>query len=386
MRLLDRYIIRQFLLNTLIVSFVLTGLFVLVDFIIDVDEFLKAGRMWATTWSEDPSLLQLTLGTLWGLWDFYMPMVVLLFVYFCGLFVVAGAGFTFAGMIRTRELVAMVTSGMSMYRIAAPVIVTGVLVIAATLPVQEYLVPKLAAKLARSKSHLKVSRIKTFPVHFVPDGQGSLLSAASFEAGQQVPRLRDVNIIERDPATGSAARRIVAAEAFWNERRHGWDLNQGYALRPASGTGIAGASALPSADDIEVVEFYATPVTPDVLLAKRESIYVRLLSLQELIRLRSNPAADQAQVAQVMWSRFSMLLVNMLVLVMTLPLFLLREPGNMLVQAAKVAGLALGAWGGALVLFQVGSASSVVNPVTAAWLPVALYLPLTAGLLLTVRT
>jgi lipopolysaccharide export system permease protein len=393
MRILDRYIIRQFLLNTLIVSFVLLGLFVLVDFIIDVDEFLKAGRNWATAKHESPTWLQTTGMTLFAIADHYTPMAILLYVYFCGLFVVAGMGFTFAQFTRTRELAAMVTGGISMYRIAMPVIVVGFLIIAVSLPVQEYIVPDLAPKLARSKGQIKHGTLRTFPVHLVPDGQGNLLSAGTFDINQPRPTLTGMSVIERDPHSGVAIRRINAETAEWDSQRHGWHLQQGYVIdvpRPdgvsAAGRSPVAAAGITLGGDIHSIDFYPTAIAPDVLLAKREVIYVRLLSLNDLIRLRSNPAADQPQVAQALWSRFSMLVVNVLILVMALPMFLLREPGNMLLQAGKAAALTVGAWGGALVILQVGSGAGAINPVTAAWLPVVLYLPLSAGLLMTIKT
>lgn len=393
MRILDRYIVRQFLLNTFIVSFVLLGLFVLVDFIIDVDEFLKAGRSWAEARHSEPTGLQVTGMTLYAIVDHYTPTAILLYVYFCGLFVVAGMAFTLANLIRTRELVAMVTGGISMYRIALPILLAGFVVIAVSLPVQEYIVPHLAPKLARSKSQIKYGTLRTFPVHLVPDGQGNLLSAATFDINQKEPTLEGINIIERDADTGAAVRRIQAESGWWDASRHGWEFTQGYALPvPPSGEGlgIAGAisAGLPLGGEIEDVPFYPTSISPDVLLAKREAIYVRLMSMTDLLRLRANPAADQAQISQVLWSRFSMLVVNVLILVMALPLFLLREPGNMLIQAAKAAALTMGAWGAALVILQVGGigAATTINPVTAAWLPVVLYLPLSAGMLMIVKT
>ena len=48
MKILDRYIILQFLLNFVILFVVIMMLFVLVDLIVDLDEFLSAGRDRAT--------------------------------------------------------------------------------------------------------------------------------------------------------------------------------------------------------------------------------------------------------------------------------------------------------------------------------------------------
>ena len=119
-------------------------------------------------------------------------------------------------------------------------------------------------------------------------------------------------------------------------------------------------------------------------VARRTNLYFSLLGLESLYEFLQNPAVDRAQVLQIMHSRFSLLVVNVLILAMGLPFFLLREEGNMLMQGIKAASLCITAWGTALVILQVGS--DAINPVTGAWLPVVLYLPVTAAMLLTVRT
>ena len=47
MNLLDRYIARQFLVNFVILLFVLLSLFVLIELVISLDDFLEAGQMLA---------------------------------------------------------------------------------------------------------------------------------------------------------------------------------------------------------------------------------------------------------------------------------------------------------------------------------------------------
>ena len=43
MQTLDRYLVRQFLVNFVILLFVLTSLFVLIDVVVNLDEYLDAG-------------------------------------------------------------------------------------------------------------------------------------------------------------------------------------------------------------------------------------------------------------------------------------------------------------------------------------------------------
>src|SRR5690606_12074206 len=133
--------------------------------------------------------------------------------------------------------------------------------------------------------------------------------------------------------------------------------------------------------------FFETTLSPNVLLARRATIYPRLLPLHELQQMQAVPAVtphQRAQITQIVWSRFSLLVVNVLILVMGLTFFLLRAPENMLIQSIKAAAVCMGAWGGSLIMLQVSS--DLFNPVAAAWLPVVIYLPVSAFLLQTVKT
>jgi len=371
MRILDRYIIRQYLINFVILLAVFMLLFIVVDMMFNFDEFLDAGRKNASVWGGAlPASVAAIL-------DFYAPLSALLYVFFVGIIALGAMGFTLASFVRTGELGAMVTSGMSMYRIAAPVIVVGFLLNALTLPNQEYLLPWLAPKLTRQASQVAHGTAKPFRVYYTVDRSGSLLSASKFVVA--ATQMEDVSILIRDE-NGIAMQRITAQSATWNDARGGgWELRD-VQLSRRDGTG--GGSLLDARR--EEVMFFPTDLSPEVLIARQESIYPRLLSLTELIKLSKNPAVDTAQVRQIMHSRFSLLVLNLLVLVMGMPFFLMREPANMLLQGVKAASTCLGAWGGGLIMLQVGTGG--LPPVVSAWLPVVIYLPVSAVLLMRVRT
>jgi lipopolysaccharide export system permease protein len=421
MKTLDRYIVRLFVINFTILLVVLMSLFVVVDLILDLDEFLKGGQFWARKQLvqqqlQDPSLdpwtvtdammsrggateladrfemppaaaerlyeqtrpgtLRTAVGVVVMLFDYYAPVLVLLYVFFCGLLVVAAMGFTLSAMSRTRELTAIVASGISLYRVAAPVLVVGIALSALALPLQEWVIPEVSAKLARSKSHITHRTIKNFPVRYANDDAGHLISAAEFDPGDE--RLLEVTILERDQQ-GLTQRQITATAATWNEGNGGWVLEDGLAVTPVDTDGVF----IPP----QPVVFFPTQLSPTVLLARRAGNYPRLLSLAELQRMQGNEALSPAQqnsITQIIWGRFSLLVVNVLVLVMGLPFFLSRAPQNALTQGVRAAALCMTAWGAGLVTMQVSG--EVLNPVAAAWLPVVLFLPVSAVLLQFVKT
>jgi lipopolysaccharide export LptBFGC system permease protein LptF len=370
MKILDRYIIRQFLINFVILTMALMSLFVLVDMLLDFDEFLAAGEARAGRFGS------VLVATVYSIVDYYYPMTLLLFVFLAGLLVAAAMGFTIWGLARAGEVVAMVASGISMYRVAAPILVVGCSLNMLSLPVQEYLIPALAEKLARGKNQVASDTVRTFELRFAYDGKGDLFTAEKFEPATQT--LTHLTILERDPQTGAILREICAQQGMWDQDAQAWRLS-----RDATATWRPTGAERPRAP--EALAAFASDLSPKLILARRATIYPRLLSLGELNEMAKNPAADGALLTQIMQGRFSLMVVNMLILVMALPFFLLREPTPVMKQAIKAIGLCLAAWGLAIVVMQVNS-GYLLSPYTAAWLPVVIYLPLSALLLQRIKT
>ena len=365
-------------MNFGILLLVLMLLFIVVDLIVDVDEFIQAGRAHRDEWLG--STMFATAATIVG---YYTPMVLLIYTFFNGLIVVGAMGFTLVNLQRNRELTAVIASGVSLYRVAAPVLVAGVVLCGLTLPVQEFLLPPLAAKLTRSKSSLKEKSkgLESKHLYYASAGGRDLLSAGSFEIDGKTARLRDVRIVQRDPEA-MTYQLVVADRAEWDDSQGAWELIDVLAEAPPS----PGDGRMQGKRTRTATAAYATDLSPTVLLARRNANYANLLSIRDLEGLVRNPAVEptrRAKVTQIIWSRFSLTVLNVLVLVMGLPFFLKRLPGNTLVSALRAAAVCIGAWGGGLILLQLPPGEL---PVVAAWLPVVIYLPVAAVLLMTVRT
>jgi lipopolysaccharide export system permease protein len=371
MNILDRYIIKQFVQNFVILGVVLAGLYVLVDLIVDLDEFLKAGRAHADRRGG------VVPATLWVMFDYYGPILLLIYTAMSGLLVVAAMGFTISQLQRSRELTAILASGVSLYRVAAPVLVAGFLLNLLVLPVQEFAIPNLSDKLVRSKSQVGNPTIADKPVHYATDDAGSLISAASFSAERG--ELNKVRIIERNNQ-GQQTRLIRADRAAWSGVDQSWQLDGGRVYDVTSLEAVSSASLAGSP-----IDAYETELSPDVLIARQAALFIRLQSLRNLELMRSNTALtpqQRAQITQIMWSRFTTLVLGVLILLMGLPYFLTRVPGNILINSAKAAGITIGAWSAGLVLLQIGG----LNPVTTALLPVAIYVPVAFYLITTIKT
>lgn len=366
MKILDRYIIRYFLINFAILLVVLSVLFTIVNVIVDLDEFLEAGQIRADQFGGSS-----TLATLWSVLDYNGPLMVLIYVFFSGLLVVAAMGFTFSGLSRTGEIGAMVTSGVSLYRVAASVVVAGALLNGLTLPLQELVIPPLASKLGRSPSQVKFDEIKPFEIHYASDDQGNLLSATEYKATSKT--LLQMRVLERTP-DGIPTGRTTADVAVWDDTREGWRLENGWHM-PFDTVGYNQGNA---------IDFLPSAVTPDVLMARQAALYAHLKSIRELQTMAANPVVDSGTINKVIHSRFSLLVMNVLILVMGLPFFLLRQPANMLAQAIKCAGVCITAWAMGQFILQTGDL--YISSLAVAWLPVVILLPISAVMLFWVKS
>ena len=83
-------------------------------------------------------------------------------------------------------------------------------------------------------------------------------------------------------------------------------------------------------------------------------------------------------------SRFATVLINVLVMVITLPFFLLREPADLLVQSLRCAAAAIPAMLGALLGMAVELPG--IPPTAGAFLPVVILIPIALARVTHVKT
>jgi lipopolysaccharide export LptBFGC system permease protein LptF len=203
--------------------------------------------------------------------------------------------------------------------------------------------------LLRGYNNIGQRGIDEFEVGFTPDGDGSLFQAPSFNPHTQT--LMAPTILERDTA-GRTVRRVTAVKAVWSEPDKAWLLIDGKAIRPGPDVALDGEpwrnESLPSnVLASENLASYHTDLTPHVLLVRRYNQFAAMLSLGQINQMLGTPQLAQRDAARrdtllrYAYSRLSSVLVNLLVLGLTLPCFLLREPANLLRQSVLCAGLAI---------------------------------------------
>lgn len=336
MTTLDRSIARQFLFNTCALLVLLFSFVVAVDVSLNIDRFLRAAERMLD--GEQPSGVRKLLVAALLVADLWWPKLLQLFSYMVGLALVGAMGFTLTQMVRHRELVAALAGGISLRRLARPVLVVAALMIGLKIADQEFVLsdPRIAPLLTRDHGDAGSREWSAFNVPPTADGAKRVFMAGEFVPSEQ--RLIRVYVWDRD-AQGRTTTMTSAPEAVW--RNGAWELSgarvERLVLAPTGVEADPGAAGAVGPDGALRI---ATDLDPPSLLLRRYASFSQSLSWRQISAMLKSPRLDPAmrqRLERARWSRVSTAASTYLTLVITLPFFLVREPRNMLVQSLKCA-------------------------------------------------
>ncbi|MDX2114075.1 MAG: LptF/LptG family permease [Planctomycetota bacterium] len=348
MRILDRYIARLLLVNFVTLLVIVSSMIVAIDVVINLDRFARrADQIAAGAGALHHGLLTgLLVVDLWG------PRLLQLFVYLSGVALIGALGFTAAQLVRHREFVAMLSSGISLHRAARPFVLVALGVTVCQAVVQEVAIPAVAHLLPRDPGDSGKRALNAFAVRLAPDEQGRLWYAPSFDDATGV--LEEPVIWERSEE-GALLRTIAAKAARWDGS--GWVLEEGVARTPMSPD--ATASARPAA-----VERLETSLDPARLKVRHLQGFASNLSWRQIDEMLSGGGLDAAareRLNRLRWGRVSGLVSGFVATIGAMALFLVRTPRPMLGPSLRAAPVALAGVGAAAV------ASSAAVPGLPVW-------------------
>ena len=369
MTTLDKYILRGLLVNYLIAIGVMMSLYVVLDLFFNMDEFTESAA------GAKDVFLDVT--------SFYGNRVFLYFAQLSGAITLFACLVTLARMRRMNELTALLVSGVSLYRIAAPVVAFAVLSTSLWYVDTEICIPSIAHKLARR--HDDARGLKTYGVWFLRDRNDALLSAQQYLPSEQL--LKRLLVLKRS-SDGVLESVLQADRARWeapsDETSSGrWQLERGWEpgriKRQDGGLGPQG--------DIgrRPVTHYESDLDPKTIEMRQSAGWIRFLSSRRLAELSERLEGQllvQARHAKA--TRFTTPLVNLLLLLLGLPFILDRIPGNILASGGK----ALLICGSCFLLTFVTQNLGGMGTLSAlpAWLPIIIFAPVAVVFIDRMRT
>ena len=140
----DRYVLENYLYAYLICALSFTGLYIATDSLSRIGKFLDA---------PDPLVKTLI--------DYYGVMLPVAYTYYLGTLLTLSAGmFALPLLNRNNELVPLKCSGMSLYRIVAPIFAMGLLFAVLTFVLQEFVIPAMKDEIRRvyAFAHRRLAR------------------------------------------------------------------------------------------------------------------------------------------------------------------------------------------------------------------------------------
>lgn len=377
MKTIDRYIARAYITNVAALFVILFTFVVAIDVSLQLEKYTSLARR-LTAGDGQVGFGRLAAVTAYLVADFWWPNLIRLFNYMVGLVMVGAMGFTLTQMVRHRELVALLSSGVSLYRVARPILVVALLLTGLQLANREFLLPKIAPLLLRDQKQSGMRAMGEHVIPLTPDAQGRLWYAPAYNPDEGV--MRNPYIYERN-ADGELQRRIVADAAAWDGAV--WQLDNG---RIDQRQGAAGAH--------ERVLFVESNLDPTLLAMRRFAGFSQNLSFAQVTRMLEHPdllGADAAAAAlqvrelkRIRSGRFAIASCNLLALLTALTFFLRREPANMLAQSLRCSPVAMVALMGGVIGANLNIAA--LPPGFTPFVPAVVLLPIAIAAITSIRS
>ena len=326
MKTLNRYIASLYTWNVLALLLLIFSLVVVVDLFVNLEEFSGAAEQIAAADAKPDTGFRHVLLTSMLVIDLWWPRILQLFNYMIGVVLVAAMGFTCWQLVRHREFVALLSSGISLHRAMRPLMLVGLVFIILAGVNQELIIPKIAHLLNRDPRDSGQRVPVAFPIPLTPDNAGHVFLAREFDEAQEKMLL--VHVWTTDDQ-GRLTQVTRADEATWD--------GQAWVLRDAG-----------QAEPLARIE---TPLDPMQFRVRHVRGFGQNLSWQQISHMLQQPGlppSDRERLGRARWGRIGGLLSAYLTLLVAIPFFLLRTPGPMLAPALKAApvcalGLAAGA-------------------------------------------
>jgi lipopolysaccharide export system permease protein len=365
MKILDKYVAKNFLVGYAIAFCVLLGLRIVIDLFVNLDEFTEHANLGM-------------LAVIGNIFTYYGAQSTLYFRDFAGMITVVAAAFSLGKMVRYNELIAMMASGVSLKRIIAPIVILAMLLTAFLVIDQELIIPSLSNQLVRTQDALPGQ--ESYTVWFVSDANGSLICSKRFDVKSST--LQEPIIITREKKPDSLVWEptgwIEADKATYDFQSRSWLLTHGM-FTPVPKLGSDAASRNTPAPRM-LLPAYHTDITPKDIPVRRRAEHKTLLSSRQLSQLATEGTKlkDLAFLYSQKHFRITDPIMNLIMLLVCLPVLVCRDPKSMksaiaisfaITAASLVVGFICKLW-------ATEELFGIVVPELWAWLPIFIFAPL----------
>ncbi|HUV41667.1 MAG TPA: LptF/LptG family permease, partial [Sedimentisphaerales bacterium] len=354
MKILDKYVAKNFLIGYGISFCVLMGLRIVIDLFVNLDEFAEHADLG-------------TAAVVRNIFTYYGLNSMLYFRDFAGMITVVAAAFSLGKMVRNNELVAVMASGVGLRRVIAPIIILALLLSILLVVDQEFLIPPLSDKLVRDQDDIPGR--ESYDLRFIRDGRGSLICSQRFDSATAT-LYKPVIILRKETAqTGiwEVTARISADKAVYDFESKQWNLVNGWLTAKEVQQGN------------EQIAVYATDLSPKDIPVRRKSEHKSLLGWGQLSELISQKTSvkDMAELISQKHFRVTEPVMNIVMLLISLPILVCRDPRAMKSAVMISFGMTTACYITNFICKLVAAEAvfGTVMPQLWAWLPIFIFLP-----------
>jgi lipopolysaccharide export LptBFGC system permease protein LptF len=368
MKILDKYVAKNFLVGYAIAFSVLLGLRIVIDVFVNLDEFTEHANLGAVA-------------VITNIFTYYAVQSTLYFRDFAGMITVVAAAFSLGKMVRYNELIAIMASGVSLKRIIAPIVLLAIALTGLLIIDQELVIPSISNKLVRGPDALPGQ--ESYDVWFISDANGSLICSRKFDV--KTSTLQEPLIVTRsrkpDSLLWEPTGWIEADKAAYDFQNHRWLLTNGmFTPIPKLETQQYDANNRNTPVYRATLPAYYTDITPKDIPIRRRAEHKILLSSRQLSQLAAEGTElkDLAFLYSQKHFRITDPLMNLVMLLVCLPVLVCRDPKSMksavaISFAITTASLVVGF---VCKVFATEELFGRVVPELWAWLPVFIFAPI----------
>jgi lipopolysaccharide export system permease protein len=376
MRIIDRYLLRQFL-QVFIICFVsFAGLYTVIDAFSNLDEFLHYAESG---------------GTVYGLiLEFYAYRWIFLFERMSSMLTMITGMFTVTWIQRYNELTALTAAGVSRARVIRPIVVAAVSISLLTCAGRELVIPPLSKKLDRDPKNLRGECGQEFRPRY--DNETNILMQGRATYSNEM-RVEEASFILPE-TLNKYGKQLSAPNAYYREPTE--NRPGGYLFK-----GVIGPDRLLQSHSLTLdgEPIVITPVdAPDWLAADQCFVaskvnfeqlaggqgWRQFSSTPQLISGLSNPSLGLAgefgaDVRVAIHTRVVQPFLDITLLFLGLPLVLHGTNRNVFI-AIGLCGIVCTAFMGVVMASQYLGQISLIRPALAAWAPLMIFVPVAVAM------
>lgn len=275
---------------------------------------------------------------------------------------------TLGVMTKNNELVAFKAAGVSLYRIALPLLGAGLLFAAGLFVLDATYLPYANQQQEALRNAIKGRPAQTYSQpqrQWIFGNHSKIYNYQLFDPDKKL--FGGLSVFELDPATFAVKRRVYAERAHWEAQQSAWVLESGW-IRDFAGGKVTGYTIFPATELAELDEppsYFSREV--------RQSYQMNWWQLERYIAALGQAGFDVAQLSVQLQKKLAFPLIAPVIILLAIPFSILVG------TRGAVGGLVLGlsisiTYWAASALFEAMGSVGQLPAVMAAWAPDAMFL------------